>query len=226
MAQLATLASQMAHHLSSKYWTPSETWMNAFLATQKPTTALSSLKHTAQFRFLNSDITSSMQVTSSSVFPDDILVGTIVERRLPGPIPVQVLDIEDIGNPRWGQIDDIESEERGEKTSRFEIIRMVPGEENSSNPAPASGGPHILLLQDAKGIKVYGFEMSDMEKINLRMSIGTKLILKNALVARSVVMLDEGSATVLGGKLESLQTAWKEGRKAALRSSIDSSNDR
>ena len=53
------------------------------------------------------------------------------------------------------------------------------------------------------------------------MSIGCKMVLKNALVARGVVLLEPATTVVLGGKMEELHKAWKEGRKAELKAAIE-----
>ena len=46
--------------------------------------------------------------------------------------------------------------------------------------------------------------------------MGIKLVLRNVDVRRGVVMLEPGSVQVVGGKLEALDKAWKEGRKERL----------
>jgi RecQ-mediated genome instability protein 1 len=129
---------------------------------------------------------------------------------------VQVLDIEDIGSSRWSQVEAIESEERGEKTKGREIIRVVASEEGETQQN-MSGGPHKLLLQDSQGSRVYGFELFDVDGINLNMNIGTKLVLRDVTVARSTVLLDPKSVAVLGGKIEDMHKRWEEGRKEALK---------
>ena len=191
------------------------------MSTQKTTIALAALKQTALFRLLASDITSSLQSTATSIFPQDILNAQIQERKLVGPIPVQVLDVEDIGHSRWSQIEAIEAAERGETTKGREIIRVVPTEEGTSDPeAVSANGPHKLLVQDAKGVRMYGFELSKVDGISLSMDIGSKLLLKNVLVTRGVLLLEPGNVTLVGGKIENFHKAWKEGRKAQLKETI------
>ena len=53
------------------------------------------------------------------------------------------------------------------------------------------------------------------------MSMGCKMVLRNVVVARGVVLLEPGTTTVLGGKIEGLHKAWKEGRKAELKAAIE-----
>ena len=145
------------------------------------------------------------------------------ERRLSGSIAVQVLAIEDMSKSRWEQIEAIEALERGEGTKGREIIRVAAAEDDDSAGAAVqkSGGPHKLLLQDAAGKRVYGIELKGLEGVGLGMSIGCKVVLKNTLVARGVVLLEPATVTVLGGKIEELHKAWKEGRKAELKAAIE-----
>jgi RecQ-mediated genome instability protein 1 len=129
-----------------------------------------------------------------------------------------VLDIEDIGYSRWSQVEAIEAKERGETTKGREIVRVVPGEEGGpqEHPTTDSKGPFKLLLQDAKGVKVYAFDLSGIPGINTNMSMGAKLLLRNCDVRRGVIMLEPGSVQILGGKIEALDKAWKAGRKDRL----------
>lgn len=62
-----------------------------------------------------------------------------------------------------------------------------------------------------------------MEGVGLGMSIGCKIQLRNAIVARGVVLLEPGTTKILGGKIEALHKAWKENRKAELKSAIEAS---
>lgn len=194
------------------------------MSTVRPTTPLPALRQTALFRILAVDLSTSILTTAANTFPEDILNASIQERQLPGPIPVQVVDIEDIGRSRWSQIEAIEAAERGETTKGREIIRVLPGEDVLANDTEATtvekGGPHKLLLQDAKGVRVYAFELRAIEGIGLNMSIGTKMMLKNVVVARGVIMLEPASVSILGGKVEAAHKAWKNGIKARLKASV------
>jgi RecQ-mediated genome instability protein 1 len=131
----------------------------------------------------------------------------------------QILDIEDIGNSRWSQVEAIEAQERGEMTKGREIVRVVEQENDDPSAAVApihSRGPFKLLLQDAKGTKVYAFDFRGIDGLNSNTTMGVKLILRNFDVRRAVVMLEPGNVQILGGKLEALDKAWKEGRKERL----------
>ena len=137
---------------------------------------------------------------------------------------MQVLDIEDIGRSRWSQLEAIEAAERGETTKGREVIRVVAGEEGLSEPEAGTekgGGPHKLLLQDTRGAKVYGFEVRPVERVGLGTTgIGMKMVLRDVVVARGMVLLEPGGVVVLGGKIEGLHRVWKEGRKKGLREAV------
>ena len=139
-----------------------------------------------------------------------------------------MLAVEDMSKSRWEQVEAIEALERGEGTKGREIVRVATGDDDGDDDGAGATvrkgrGPHKLLLQDAAGRRVYGIEVKGLEGVGLGMSIGCKLVLKNALVARGVVLLEPATATVLGGKIEGLHKAWKEGRKAELKAAIEAS---
>lgn len=140
-----------------------------------------------------------------------------------GPIAVQVLAVENMSKSRWEQIEAIEALERGEGTQGREIIRVAATEEedNESAGVAKGGGPHKLALQDATGKRVYGIELKGLEEVGLGMSMGCKMVLRNVVVARGMVLLEPVTVTVLGGKIEGLHKAWKEGRKAELKAAIE-----
>jgi RecQ-mediated genome instability protein 1 len=215
----AGLDREITGFLVSKGLNVAPAWVSNFLARQRTTVPLPALKGTAIFRLTQTDITTTLQRDPLSLLPSDIHNAAIRERVLPGPIPVQVLDIEDISKSRWSQAEQIESEERGETTRGREIIRVVPGQEGGgAEPVQVpTSGPHKLLLQDVMGVKVYAIEVSPVAQIGFGMSIGAKMVLKNVAVARGVLILEPKSVTVLGGKLEDLHKSWKEQRKERLK---------
>ena len=145
-----------------------------------------------------------------------------------GPIVVQILDIEDMSRSRWEQVEAIEAFERGEGTKGREIVRVVASEEGDipSTGANRSGGTHKLLLQDTRGIKNYGIELKSVQGVGVGMSIGSKMVLRNAIAARGVVLLEPATATIVGGKLEGLHKTWKETRKTQLKAAIEASEQR
>lgn len=151
-----------------------------------------------------------------------------------GPVVVQLLGIEDMGKSRWEQIEAIEALERGEGMKGREIIRVPAatatttegGNDDDDDGSGAvggkgGGGPHKLSLQDARGTGVYGIELKDIKWVGLGMSIGCKMVLKNVLVARGVLLMEPANTTILGGKIEALHRAWKKNRKAELKAAIE-----
>jgi RecQ-mediated genome instability protein 1 len=215
----ANLAAELTQHLNGRYLYPTAAWMQSFLSTTRPNTPLPAIKQTAGFRLLATDITISLQPPANSMFPQDILRGTVLSRVVPGPIVCQILDVEDIGNSRWSQVEAIESKERGETTKGREVVRVVEQENDDPSAAVApihSKGPFKLLLQDAKGLKIYAFDIRGIDGLNTNTPMGTKLVLRNVDVRRGVVMLEPGNVQILGGKLEALDKAWKEVRKERL----------
>lgn len=153
---------------------------------------------------------------------------------------MQIVDVEDLSRSLWDQIEALEAERKGETTKGREIIRVVasaPEDDLGSTAgtqfaggAVAAGssqgnskGPFKVLLQDWKGNKVYGFEMRRTEKIGYppHMNIGCKVLLKKGTkVARGMVLLEPGCASVLGGRVEVLDKAWVEGREDRLRERV------
>lgn len=224
MSQPNALAAQISAQLTStKCLTPTHNWLSAFMLTQKSTTPLPALTQTALFRLLVSDITTSLTTGATTRFPANMHDASVKERRLNGPFVAQVLAVEDMSKSRWEQIEAIEAIERGEGTRGREIVRVAPVEENEDVNANVNrnGGPHKLLLQDAQGYQVYGIELKSVEGVGLGMSIGCKILLKNITIARGVVLLEPGTTTLLGGKIEALHKAWKENRKAELNAAIE-----
>ncbi|KAL9122006.1 MAG: hypothetical protein Q9187_001443 [Circinaria calcarea] len=124
---------------------------------------------------------------------------------------------------RWQQIEAIEALERGEGTKGREIVRVVPTEDGDdpSQVSNMSGGPHKLLLQDSRGARAYGIELRNVAGMSLSMSIGSKISLKNVVVARGVILLEPATTSLLGGKIDTLHKNWKENRKADLRAAIE-----
>jgi RecQ-mediated genome instability protein 1 len=215
----ANIADVLTHHLHGRHLHPTAAWMQSFLTTTRPNTPLPAMKQTAGFRLLATDITTSLNPPANSVFPHDILQGTIQSRSVAGPVVCQILDIEDIGNSRWSQVEAIEAQERGEMTKGREIVRVVEQENDDPSAAATpihSKGPFKVLLQDAKGAKVYALDLRGIDGLNTNTAMGAKLILRNIDVRRAVVVLEPANVQILGGKLEALDKAWKEGRKERL----------
>lgn len=221
MSTSAALVRELTAYLTLKNLPPSSAWLQSFLPTIRASTPLPAIQKTALFRLLASDITQSLERTLSSIFPADIHNAHIKERKLVGPIACQVLDVEDIGQSRWSQVEALEAAERGEGKKGREVIRVIPSDEQGEDRgAYVSFGPHKLLVQDAQGTRVYGMELQTIGGINVNMSIGTKLVLKDVTVARGVILLEPQSVNVLGGKIEQLHKEWRETRKERLKVAV------
>ena len=220
------LAAQICAQLkSTKSIVPSQSWLNTFLTSQRPTTPLNTLVQTAIFRLLASDITACLEPSPAACLPLDVQNAQIKERKVPGPVVIQVLGIEDVSKSRWQQIEAIEALERGEGTKGREIVRVVSTEEGDDlDPSlNKAGGPHKLLLQDTRGTRVHGIELRSVNGVTLGMSIGSKMTLRNFTVARGVILMEPATTILLGGKIEALHKDWKENRKTALKAAIEAS---
>lgn len=229
---MSSQAGQLSSQLSqTKGITPSGEWITIFLSSQKPTTPLPALLQTAHFRLLTSNITASLVRSQTTCFPENVLDVNTRELRLTGPIVVQVLSVEDISKSRWEQIEAIEAMERGEQKKGREIIRVTRADEGDETPNNTvetrdrgQEGPHKVLLQDASGFKAFGIELRSIDGINMSMSIGCKIILRNVLVARGLVLLDSTNTRVLGGKIDELHKTWREKRKDELKAQIQATS--
>lgn len=241
--EMASLQEHIRSHLFSKSLSVSPTWITTFvqsLSQGQQRAPPSALAQTALFRLLASDFTTSLSTSEpSTLLPRDISDPHVQERRIPGPVPVQVLDIEDIGVSLWSQVEAIEQLERGETVRGREIIRNVdvddadntrnnttgrPQEDRESNNNK-SRGPHRLVLQDAAGTKVMALELKTVEGIAIgKLPIGAKMLLKNTVVGRGMALLTPDTVTLLGGKIEAMDTAWKKNRKENLLRQIDALN--
>lgn len=237
---MATVKSQIASQLqSTKSLSISSSWLDSFVASSSGSlqrnVPISALTQTALFRVLASDFRDTLSSTDPScLLPVDIFNVSVKERRLTGPIPLQVLDIEDIGTSLWSQVEAIERVERGEAVRGREIVRTVTvgddseaRENNNGANGPNTGvgensnGPHRVILQDAAGTRAVAIELRRIHGLAIgKLQIGTKLILRDATVARGMALLTPECVTLLGGKIESLDQEWKRSRKARLLAQI------
>ena len=239
MATTEALETQIAAAVRSRHnLVVNLDWLEAILSTTRtPPPPLPALTSTAHFRLLTSDFTTSLSTSNAStLLPVDTNDPNVKERKIAGNVPVQILDVEDIGTSKWSQVEAIERVERGEEVRGREVIRTLPaeaGEGPGENPAPAnpaggagkSWGPHKYLLQDAKGTKVVAFEKVWIPRLGLGddgLSIGMKVVLKaGCVVRRGVMMLVPENVTVLGGKVEAWDKSWKEGKKERLKRAVE-----
>lgn len=231
------LAAQILH---SKSLPVSRTWLTSFLPTNNQhqrSVPLTATTQTALFRILASDFRQTLSTrNTASLLPANITDPSAKERRVPGPVPVQVVDIEDIGASIWSQVEAIERVERGEAVRGREIVRTVNVDEdseereqnNTGNNAGSdaaqrdaaggsSAGPHRVTLEDAAGTRVVAVELKRVQELGIgKLAIGAKMLLKNATVARGLVLLTPECVAFLGGKIEHLDRGWKQSRKLRL----------
>ncbi|GME38967.1 Mediated genome instability protein Rmi1 protein [Neofusicoccum parvum] len=217
----ANLTAELTTHLTSKGLPPSPHWLTHTLlpTLRNPTsTPLPAIKQTALFRLLATDITAALAHSpAANRLPPATASGVVKELVIPGPVAVQVLDVEDVGRSRWSQVEALEARERGEMTKGREVVR-VAAEDGDGAAVLGGAGPHKLLLVDAAGTRVYGFELFPVQGVGVeKMGIGAKLVLRNAVVARGLVLLEPKTTTCLGGKVEVLDKAWREGRLGKLK---------
>ncbi|KXL47051.1 hypothetical protein M433DRAFT_130717 [Acidomyces richmondensis BFW] len=215
------LAASISNYLATRHVPPTQTWMQSFMPSIRTTTPLVSLQKTALFRILSADLQTSIQKCPGPCFPPHIPDPNVKERLVDGPVTVQVLDVEDIGRSRWSQVEAIEAQECGETTRGREIIRLEPDESDPARTTQSqqsrSNGPHKLVLQDANGTKVYAMELTPIYGIDIHMAIGTKIVLRDCIVARGLVLLEPRNAEILGGRVDAWDKKWKEERKQKLK---------
>ncbi|THV46500.1 hypothetical protein BGAL_0381g00070 [Botrytis galanthina] len=175
----------------------------------------------------------------------------VKETLLDHDIPVQVLDIEDISRSKSDLLLDLEAERLGERTQGRSIIRvadessssssaldlgssaptqLLPNQTQNKSSPSHSPGPFKLHLQDRTGATIYAF-MSSLPassplqgKIGLppKMNIGCKILLQRGTrVQRGMVRLEGNTCIVLGGRVEGLDRAWREGWEGRLREGIE-----
>lgn len=213
---------------------PSQQWLQALVSARDPPPPLPSLVMTAKTRLLASDFTTPGLLDPESVpnlsLPSGITNPAVKETRLSRPVYVQVVDIEDLAKSRWEQVEELEAIERGEQTRGREMVRLPTdgadaeeaqdGSDDRSGPratgprggaaqpgsaqAASNKATHRLILQDCKGQKVYGIELSRIPRIAIgTLNIGEKILLRRgALVARGAVLLEPTTCHILGGKVD------------------------
>ncbi|KAH6891065.1 hypothetical protein B0T10DRAFT_595195 [Thelonectria olida] len=210
-----------------------------------PAAPLPSLVATAKARLLAADLTSPalFSIASLPSLPPHADAAATKELRLPQPVHVQVLDIENLSLSRWEQIEELEAVERGEMTRGREVVRVTAEDDENNTgvgesqatqrpPRTSSGAAantsvrragknatHRLVLQDCKGTKVYALELRRIDGVNVgKTQAGEKILLKtDTVIARGTVLLEPEKCVLLGGKVEAWQKVWSDGRLARLR---------
>ncbi|PQE14437.1 mediated genome instability Rmi1 protein [Rutstroemia sp. NJR-2017a BBW] len=207
--------------------------------TNRPPPPLPALIATTKHRLLHSNLlTPGLLHPSTRVLPPGAGDPGVREWKLEYDVPVQVVDIVDVGRSVGDVLLAVEGERLGERRRGRKVIRVVPGEDGENGDGGGGrggergggggkGGPYKLLLQDIKGTTIWGLEIERMEaKIGFPpvLGVGGKIMLRKGCgVWRGVVGLSErgGSCVILGGKVEALDKAWREGWEERLRKEIE-----
>ncbi|GJC77534.1 recQ-mediated genome instability protein 1 [Colletotrichum liriopes] len=183
----------------------------------------------------------------SQSFPTPSINPETPEAVLHKDVPCQVLDVENLSLSRWEQVEELEAVARGEQTTGRRVVRLVSAEEpeydnlDEGSGAGAAGGggratqqmqqqmqqrrnaTHRIVLQDFKGQKVYAMELRRIERIGIgSTNVGEKIMLKKGtVIARGTVLLEPDKCVLLGGKIDTWQRAWLEGRMARLKEAVE-----
>lgn len=233
---------------------PSQAWLQSVIS-QQPTQqrSLPALVAAAKTRLLATDLTASGLFDNASQppgFPREFLgsqAASVQDSRLGQDVVVQVVDMENLSQSRWQQVQALEAIERGEQKRGREIIRGPVGGEDgeggdetgnesssSSRPGAGPGRPaastannglndafstHRLVLQDTAGNTLFALELDRIHRISIsRLHIGEKLLLKaGTAVARGTLLLEPANVKFLGGQVESMHKTWLDGRLKRLR---------
>lgn len=134
------------------------------------------------------------------------------------------MDVIDITQSNVEALDALDMAGRGERASgrRGEVIRVVADDDGTGVGDAAAererrkNAMHKLLLEDAAGRRVWAVEMERVEGVMVGMGIGGKVWIGWGEIARGVLLLKRDAVKVLGGKVEALDTKWREGRREAL----------
>lgn len=213
--------------LSTGYPKPSQQWLST-LVSARVVPPLPALIATARIKLSKLDLLTPglFEASAQSSLPPNVTEPSAKERIVKGPCVLQVLEVWDIGKSGWEQIEAIEAIERGEKTKGREIIRDIPNPDDDDGDAVGDAmrgqkkGPHKVLLQDWKGQHVYGLEVGAVPKVGIMLSIGTKVVVRNLVLARGVAMLDANNTTVIGGEIKELNEKWVKERKQKLQNAM------
>ncbi|CAK7208835.1 hypothetical protein SCUCBS95973_000245 [Sporothrix curviconia] len=231
---------------------PGQAWLQTLVAQQPAQQrTMPALVAAAKARLLASDLATPGLFDTASpppVFPRELLgpsSASLQETRLTHDVVAQVVDLENLSQSRWQQVQALEAIERGEQKRGREIIRVPAGgyggggdgddDDDETDAGTANGRPaartastgtsdasatHRLVLQDAEGQTLFALELARIYRIGIgRLRMGEKLLLKTGtVVARGTLLLEPASVKFLGGQVEPLHKTWVEGRLARLRS--------
>ncbi|KAM3083238.1 hypothetical protein ACMFMG_003897 [Clarireedia jacksonii] len=198
---LQTLQTQNFPLPSSSFLAPILSPPSSSSSATRPLPPLPALIATTKHRLLSIPLTTPHLLhPSTHSLPPGASDPSVRERRLECDIPVQVLDIVDVGRSKGDLLMELESIRLGERKKGREVVRVVPvadGEDVSAGSVGMgkAGGPYKLLLQDKSGTMIWGFEMERMEgKVGFPpvLGVGGKIMLRKGCgIWRGVVGLSE-----------------------------------
>ncbi|KPM40880.1 hypothetical protein AK830_g5652 [Neonectria ditissima] len=225
---------------------PSTAFLSSLTTARSPPPPLPSLLATAKARLLAADLCASSGLLLNAAalpgFPD--AVAAVRETRLQRPVHVQVLDVENLALSRWEQVEELEAVERGETTRGREVVRVTADDDSNNAETTQStqrttatttatttaagvrpagkNATHRLVLQDAKGAKLYAVELRRIDGIGIgKTQVGEKMLLKaGTIIARGTLLLEPDKCVLLGGKVEAWQKVWLDGRLTRLREAV------
>jgi len=239
-----SLPAQLTASLqSTSFPLPSQTLISTLLASHPQPTLPRLLAQTKSHLLTSNLTTPSLLDPSVPIFPAPLLSPETREARLPHDVPAQIVDIEDLSRSRWEQVEELERIERGEMTKGRAVVRVdeqaAEGEEGEARTTQGGGGgaavakakrnaTHRVVLQDRSGRKVFGLELTRMERLGIGVTrIGEKVVVrKGAVVARGSILLEPATCTFLGGYIESEEKKWVGERLKVLREAVGATDAR
>ncbi|KAG5519388.1 hypothetical protein PMAC_002015 [Pneumocystis sp. 'macacae'] len=158
------------------------------------------LEQQIMYLFLNSDIKTTL--TSKSCLPENVL--DLHNHILPGPYCLQVIQVQDIGMSILKQLEYLEQFDDSGCVKSLDSIKdddsIEDGDLIDDNKKSTTTKKMIkLMLEDASGLCIWAIEYKSIEDISLKMNLGSKILLKNVLVLRGVLILDPLNFSFLGG---------------------------
>ncbi|EMR10884.1 hypothetical protein PNEG_01030 [Pneumocystis murina B123] len=174
---------------------------------------------------LNSDIKKSL--TFQSCLPADIFDKH--NQVLPGPYCLQIIHVQDIGISIFNQLEYLEQFDESGTIKSYNVIwnnlSDIDDDEILDTDKPASKKFCKLLLEDSSGLCVWAIEHKPIKHIHIGINLGTKILLKNILVLRGVLILNPSNITFLGGQIFELnKNYFPSGLKNQLKSALYNMN--
>lgn len=137
--------------------------------------------------------------------------------RIENTMLLQIVRVREIGISIVNQLEYLNDLEELKKLKGQKVIRLVHDESGDEEQNDDDGlteaqdavqkGSELkkmcrLILEDSNGQRFWGLERKPIKGIQLSTKLGTKLLVKNVLVRRGVLMLDPNNTTILGGSIE------------------------